>query len=135
MGSRIININKLQSYLHRLTSHVSQCGGMVKLFGEQKNGLASILSSSCTECGYCIRLETSHKVRGPNGYKRWECNLAAVWGQMATGGGHNHLQESMSVFGVPVMSKVSFVQRERLESYGSRRWTRPCWRPVRRRSD
>ena len=135
--SRIININKLQSYLDRLTSHASQCGGMVKLFGEQRNGLASILKSCCTACGDRIHLETSPKVKGPNDYKRWECNLAAVWGQMATGGGHNHLQETMSVLGVPVMSKVSFVQteRERLESCGSRRWRRPYWRLVKRRND
>lgn len=44
---------------------------------------------------------------------RWECNLAAVWGQMSTGGGHSQLQETMSVLGVPVMSKASFISIEK----------------------
>ena len=30
-GSRIINLDKLQCYIERLTSHASQCGGTVKL--------------------------------------------------------------------------------------------------------
>ena len=42
-----------------------------------------------------------------------ECNIAAVWGQMATGGGHSQLKETMSVLGVPVMTKSAFVHSER----------------------
>ena len=41
----------------------------------------------------------------------WTTNLAAVWGQLATGG--DPLQESMSALGIPVMSKQSFMQTER----------------------
>lgn len=33
---------------------------------------------------------------GPSGHKYWECNLAAVWGQMSVGGGHSTLQESLA---------------------------------------
>ena len=44
---------------------------------------------------------------------RWECNLTAVWGQMSTGGGHSQLEEAMSVVGVPVMTKKSFISTER----------------------
>ena len=44
---------------------------------------------------------------------RWECNLAAVWGQMSTGGGHNKLEETLSVIGVPVMTKKSLIDPER----------------------
>ena len=33
---------------------------------------------ACTQCGDCIRLETSRKVKGPNGYKHWKSNLATV---------------------------------------------------------
>ena len=40
--------------------------------------------------------------------KRWESNLAAVWGQMTTGGGHTSLSNTMSVLGIPVMAKGSF---------------------------
>ena len=44
---------------------------------------------------------------------RWECNLAAVWGQMSTGGGHSKLEETLSVIGVPVMTKKRFNDTER----------------------
>ena len=85
----------------------------MKLIGEQRNALASILSSTCTQCGGCIRLEMSHKVMGPNGYECWESNLSTVWGQMSTSNGHNNLQDAMSVLGVPIMSKMTFIQTER----------------------
>ena len=100
----------------------------MKLIGEQRNGLASILGGSCSQCCDCILLETSRKVKGPSGYKRWESNLAAVWGQMSTGSGRNHLQDTMSVLGVPVMSKTVFIQTEILERSGSERWRKLCWR-------
>ena len=96
-----------------LRGSLLQCGGTVKLIGEQRNGLASILSSTYTQCGDCIPLETSRKVKGPNGYKCWESNLATLWGQMSTGNGHNNLQDAMSGLGVPVMSKTTFIQTER----------------------
>ena len=44
---------------------------------------------------------------------RWESNLAAVWAQMVTGGGHATLQETMSVLGVPTMTKKTFMATER----------------------
>ena len=112
-GSRIINIDKLSKYVDNITVHPSKCGGNIVLTGEKRYGLASVLSSKCTECEYEIVLETSNKVKGPNEYTRWECNLAAVWGQMATGGGHTPLKETMSVLGVPVMTKSCFQQTER----------------------
>ena len=87
-GSRIINIKKLEKYVNELTVHASKCGGTISLVGEKRYGLASILSSQC-ECGYEIILESSNKVKGPLGHSRWECNLAAVWGQMTTGSGHS----------------------------------------------
>ncbi len=65
-------------------------------------------------------------MKGPNGYQRWECNLAAVWGQMSTGGGHSVLQESMSTLGVPVMTKSSFIHTE--HDIGE------CWRAQLRKS-
>ena len=59
-----------------------------------------------------ITLESAKKIKGPRGYHRWECNLAAVWGQLATGDGHAQLEETMSTLGVPVMTKSSFTQSE-----------------------
>lgn len=80
--------------------------------GELCDGLASILSTS-SKCGDVMQLETSDKVQGLHGYRQWECNLAAIWGEMSTGGGHTRLQETMSVLGVPVMTKKSFIQTEK----------------------
>ena len=112
-GSRIINLDKLQEYINHLTVHGAQCGGDIVLTGETRAGLASIISTHCSKCNYTIPLETSRKVKGPKGNHRWECNLAAVWGQMTTGGGHSRLQETMGVLGVPVMSAKNFIHTER----------------------
>ncbi len=111
-GSRIINLDKLQQYTNDLTAHSSRCKGTMVLYGETRHGLASILRGHCPTCNHRITLETSPKVKGPRGYSRWECNLAAVWGEMTTGGGHSRLEESMSVMGVPVMTKSSFIRSE-----------------------
>jgi len=92
-GSRIINLDKLSKYTEELNAHSSRCQGAIKLTGECRNGLASILKGHCEVCDHTIVLETSKKVRGPRGYSRWESNLAAVWGQMATGQGHSQLEE------------------------------------------
>lgn len=112
-GSRIINVDQLQQYTNNLNKHAMQCQGSIVLSGEVRDGLASILSGQCSTCNHTIKLQTSKKVKGPRGYRRWECNLAAVWGQMSTGGGHSQLEETMSVVGVPVMTNASFVQTER----------------------
>ena len=112
-GSRIINLEELQKYTEDLNKHASQCQGSPVLSGEVRDGLASILSCQCSTCNHTIRLQTSKKVKGPRGYRRWESNLAAVWGQMSTGGGHSRLEEVMSVAGIPVMTSASFVQTER----------------------
>ena len=112
-GSRIINIDKLKQYTDSLTDHSARCGGRITLSGETRDGLASILTGNCSSCTHSITLETSQKVKGPRGYKRWECNLAAVWGQMTTGGGHSNLQETMGVVGVPIMTKTTFINTER----------------------
>ena len=106
-------MSKLQQYIDDLTRHGTRCTGTVTLSGELRDGLASVINTECTTCDHTIVLETTEKVKGPRGYKRWECNLAAVWGQMVTGGGHSHLEETMSVLGVPAPANKTFVQTER----------------------
>ena len=81
--------------------------------GKRGDALACIISTRCSQCDHSILLETSRKVKGPRVYRRWECNLAAVWGQMSTGGGHSKLQETIGVLGVPVMSARHFTNTER----------------------
>jgi len=64
-------------------------------------------------CNEIVKLESSAKIVGPKGIKRWECNVAAVWGQMATGGGYSKLNETMATLGVPCMSQKNFIATER----------------------
>ena len=112
-GSRIVNVEKLKQYTDDLTKHSTSCKGSITLNGETRAGLVSIFTAHCFTCQHTIRLETSKKVKGPCGYSRWECNLAAVWGQMSTGTGHSQLEETLGVMGIPVMTKTSFIATER----------------------
>jgi len=71
-----------------------------------KDGLASVIKTKCSACNHTIVLETSEKVKGPRGHKRWECEPCCCMGpRMVTGGGHSNLEETMSVLGVPVLAK------------------------------
>ena len=120
-GSRIINLEQLASFVNTFTQHVLSCpksalieeGSAITIEGESQQGLASIIGMKCNGCKTVLHMETSTKVRGPTGNKRWECNIAAVWGQMATGGGHKKLKETMATLGVPIMSQRSFITTER----------------------
>ncbi len=69
-GSRIINLHKLNQYTINLDEHSNYCKGSIILTGETRNGLASILTGSCSMCQHTIKLETSEKVKGPQGYNR-----------------------------------------------------------------
>ena len=63
-------------------------------------------------------------ISGLTGKFHWTNNLAAVWGQMTVGGGFNLLQESMSILGVPVMTKQPFIDTER--AIGKWWWRSQC---------
>ena len=78
-----------------------------------REGFASILSSRCAGCNAIFSFATSSRTQGITGVEYWECNLAAVWGQMATGGRHAPLTESMAVMGINVMTKKAFLDAEK----------------------
>ena len=121
-GSRIINLDNLH-HLQVVTNHVANCQPCINqalskeqaivIAGECKAGLASILTIRCTGCNKEFSFPTSSKVRGSSGGSFWECNLAAVWGQTMTGGGHATLTEALAVIGVLVMTRQSFVAAEK----------------------
>ena len=46
-----MNIHKLQLYVGQLATHSNKYDGHIKLIGEKRQGLASILYSECTKCG------------------------------------------------------------------------------------
>jgi len=123
--SRIINLGQLNDHLNKIAVHAAKCeayqnkmdlfpNDMMLIMEQARYGMASIIAYQCTGCGDQISFATSTKVTSPEGNKYWSCNLAAVWGQMATGGGYNKLEESMSVLGLPVMSKKLFINTEKL---------------------
>ena len=100
-GCRIINLQSLQTFVADMSKHVKECCGEVTLSGEHgRKGLASILSAQCNKCKMAIEFPTS--------------SVSAVWGQMVTGGGYATLREAMSIIGVPVMTKKSFMETERI---------------------
>ena len=115
-GCRIINLDKLKEFTGQISKHSSSCGGEISLVGESRDGLASILKAQCHVCNMIIYFLTSSKVVGSTGNRHWECNISAVWGQMAIGGGYSHLQESMGALGIPVMTKKTFVTVVNLQS-------------------
>ena len=100
-----------------MLQHVSrtlQNEKVIILFGElTRAGLASILSSCCARRLQEFKFPQHLRVQGITGGKCWETNLAAVCGQMYTGGGHTPLAETMAVLGVQTMSKQSFMSTER----------------------
>ena len=114
-GCRIVYMDQLQKFVAQVSSHSHSCkNGSISLTGERyREGLASVLSATCSGCRMEVAFPTSSKVTGLGGDQQWECNLAAVWGQMSTGRGHAPLAETMSVLGVPVMTKKSFVATEK----------------------
>ena len=123
-GCRIVNLKKLQEHLHTITQHAATCqlctnkalsgDEAVVLVGEHnREGFCSILTSRCAGCQEEFSFSTSAKVQPRSGGQYWECNLAAVWGQMATGGGHAPLTVSMAVMGIPALTKKSFMAIER----------------------
>ena len=123
-GSRIINLNKLKKHLQVVTRHAATCqacadnalsgNNAIILTGEQNNnGLCSVLTSHCAGCHTDFKFSTSSRIKGMSGGRYWECNLAAVWGQMVTGGGHAPLTESMAVLGVPSLTKKAFMTIEK----------------------
>ena len=109
-GSIVVNLEKLQQFADDFTQYSTSCEGSITLNQENRAGT---IKGDCSNCEHAITLETYKKVKGPRGYNQWECNLAAVWGQIATGTGHRQLEETMSVMGVPVLTKATFISTER----------------------
>ena len=113
--NRIISLHQLQQQLELITNHTASCKSYnnIMINEQKREGLASVFTIHCNGCNEEFTLATSAKVKGPSGHQYWENNLAAVWGQMSTGGGHTTLQETMSVLGLPAMTKKSFMATER----------------------
>ena len=124
---QIINLELLSKHIEDVTQHAATYSACLKLskstdaitiIGEKhRNGLASIMGCKFNGCRQEIKFATSTKTSGLSGKLYWTNNLVGVWGQMTVCGSFNSLQESLSVLGVPVMTKQSFVDTERTGDY------------------
>ena len=111
MNKIAVHAATCDAYRNKIDSSPNE---MLLIMEQARYGMASIIAYQCCGCGDKISFSACTKVISPEGNKYWTCNLAAVWGQMATGGGYNKLEESLSVLGLPVMSKRLFIKTEKL---------------------
>ena len=133
-GSRIINLEQLATFIGYMSAYSQSCQGSVSLTGEHyREGLASALSASSNSCRLEVAFPTSSKVTGLGGGQQWECNLAAVWRQMSIWGGHAPLTGNMSLFGVPVMTKKSFITTKNALGEWCKSQSRRAWKQLQRK--
>ena len=113
-GARVVDLQCLSKGIRRIFKHSAQCQGKCSITGEvQRDGLASVLEVGCDSCENTSLIETSQKIEGSAEInQRYSINVSAVWGQMATGGGHKPLNETMAAINVPGISKKTFIKIE-----------------------
>ena len=65
------------------------------LEGETHVGLATVISARCTNCHHEFKINssTASTTHFATGAKKWHINIAAVLGQMSTGGGNARLEK------------------------------------------
>ena len=85
----------------------------MEFFGESRRiGLCSVLTARCSKCLKLLKMHTSESSK--LGDKcHYSCNIAAVLGQVATGGGGAHLEEQLMCLDIPSLSTHSFVHLEK----------------------
>ena len=114
-GNRIVNIGHFGRSLQGVIDHASvcPCKGTPRLEQEiERKGLACVIQFKCSGCGMSLAVEAQPKSKGPGGQMRHSINLAAVWGFMATGGGHANMNEILSVLDIPSSDKKTFLKIE-----------------------
>ena len=120
-GSRIIELNNLQNYVGDISKHVLICPksselhdnqSPIKLLGEVKRqGLHSVVAAECQGCHKVFHLGGSSKLPVNESF-HYDINVRAVWGEMSTGGGVSHLNESLATMGFPGMTQTTFTSIE-----------------------
>ena len=85
----------------------------MKFLGESRRyGLASVMVCQCLKCFTLFRFNTS-EITTINGSNHYNVNIGAALGQIATGGGAEHMKEQLACFQVPSLSAPSFINLER----------------------
>lgn len=113
-GSRIMSIENISDTCTEMQEHRESCVGICRMVEEVgREGLASVLLFQCDVCDQKFYMKSSVKVKGSGNKKnRYAVNIGAVWGQMATGGGHSTLSETAAALELPSMSKKTFINIE-----------------------
>lgn len=111
-GCRIVNVAQLAKNIYDLTAHSATCGGACYIEGETNAGLAVVFSAVCSKCEAHYTIRSSHQITASDGKKCWAVNMAAVLGQISTGGGHARLNSTLATLDIPGMSKRMFTSTE-----------------------
>lgn len=114
-GARVMDLTCLSHAIETISQHSTNCQeGKCSLVGEvQREGLGSTLEVVCDGCNSSIRFPTSSVTTASGDLQqRYSANVGAVWGQLATGGGHRALNEQLAALNVPGMSKSTFSKIE-----------------------
>ena len=112
-GNRVLSLEKLKEYIHCLTKHAASCGVPIGFLSESsRHGLATVFVSQCSKCHSVLRCETSSMMTH-NDESHYTTNVQAVLGQVATGGGAEHLEKQLACLQIPSITKVTFIQLER----------------------
>ena len=78
-----------------------------------RHGLASVMVCQCPKCSKLFRFTTS-EITSYSRTNHYSVNIGATLGQIATGGGADHLKEQLACIQVPSLSTPTFVNLERI---------------------
>ena len=111
-GNRIISLILLGQFIEIITKHSVLCSSLNFLGESHCYGLASIVVCQCLKCSTLFRF-TSSEVTSYNTTNHYTVNTGATLGQIATGGGADHLKEQLACMQVPSLSSPTFISLER----------------------
>ena len=111
-------MSNLSAYVGDISKHVLLCLQFSKLpetpiKGDiDRHGLHSVIAAECQ----VFTLHISPKLPVKASFK-YDVNVRAIWGEMVTGGGVSHLNESLATIGVPATPRwLSGLMRSRVHS-------------------
>ena len=111
-GNRVISLILLGQFIKTNTKHSARCHSHTNFLGEScRYALASVMVCQCLKCNVLFQFTTSNAINYDSSH---HClgNTGAVLGQIATGGGADHLMEQFACVQVPSLSRRSFIQME-----------------------
>ena len=112
-GSTIVDMHNIAEGVSTISTHSASCGGSCILEDiKRRAGLAVTLIIKCNKCQQQFEINSSNKVKNHKGM--WHVNVAAVLGQVITGGGCAQLNNSLAPMNVHGTSKRVFTRTEQL---------------------